>query len=180
MISRLISHYDHKMISSAGRRKNMIEYVVMNITGKLVINNNVRLWCKLPYPNHPKGCPNYGNKVGCPPKVCKIDKLFDLNRKHWLAIIKFDLKTHKDRMRLKHPNWSDKQLACCLYWQGKVKKNQRQICKKFMYEHPGTIYNLIPEALGVHVFKTVRPLGIPIERHITNTVYKIALIGYQI
>ena len=36
-------------------------------------------WCMLPYPNHPKGCPNHGQKSHCPPFAPIAYDFFDFN-----------------------------------------------------------------------------------------------------
>jgi hypothetical protein len=33
--------------------------------------------CRLPYPNHPKGCPNYGKRALCPPKAPALGRRSD-------------------------------------------------------------------------------------------------------
>ncbi|KKK81159.1 hypothetical protein LCGC14_2816310, partial [marine sediment metagenome] len=33
---------------------------ILEVTNDLIIDHRAREWCKLPYPNHPRGCPNYG------------------------------------------------------------------------------------------------------------------------
>ena len=45
--------------------------------------------CKHPYPNHPKGCPNYVKKKGCPPKQKLFFDIFDSD--FYLIFTKFDL-----------------------------------------------------------------------------------------
>lgn len=37
---------------------------------------------------------------------------------------------------------------------------------------------MIPEAMGVHVIKTVRALHVPIEIRPRRTVFKVGLLGY--
>ena len=33
----------------------------------IVFTEKTKLWCQLPYPNHPTGCPNYNKNPLCPP-----------------------------------------------------------------------------------------------------------------
>lgn len=152
---------------------------IIDVTGKLVIDLRAREWCKLPYPNHPKGCPNYNTgRPDCPPNAPLIQDKFDLTKQHWFVIVDFDLKAHKERMKQSPPDWSDRQLGCCLYWQGKVRKELKEFAQEFVTENWGTEYSTCPEAMGIHVISTLNKLGIPIKKDIENVVYKVALIGY--
>ncbi len=155
----------------------MSEFIIP-LEDHLCVDLKTREWCKLPYPGHPKGCPNYNKKNICPPIVGIVDDIFDLSKPHWFAIVKFDLKAHVDRMLLKHPNWSEKQCRCVLYWQQTVNKNLREYSEKFVSEMPGTIYTTCPEAMGVHVFYTFKKLGLEIKRN-PDIVNKVALIGFD-
>lgn len=149
------------------------------VTNKLCIDHRAREWCKKPYPNHKKGCPNYGKKPECPPQAPLIEEWLDLEKNHWFIVTTFDLRVHSNKMKEKHPNWSDKQARCVLYWQGSVKKDLRTACDIFTSSHPDElVYTLLPEAMGVHVLRTARLLGLPIRARPRNLVYKIALVGY--
>lgn len=58
---------------------------------KPVIDYSVRQLCIQPYVNHPKGCPNYNKKDGCPPKVMR----FPIHVEEVYVIwIKFNLGKH--------------------------------------------------------------------------------------
>ncbi len=81
-------------------------------------------------------------------------------------------------MKEKHPEWSDRQARCCLYWQGSVRKQLREETKKFADKN-GMVYTLIPEAMGVNVIATARKLGVPIKAKPDDMIYKIALVGYS-
>ena len=144
---------------------------------ELVIDYRAREWCKLSYPLHPRGCPNYGRKDTCPPTVALIPDFVDLNRHVWLVAIEFDLASHVQRMLDLHPKWSDRQARCVLYWQPRVNKMLREDVQTFS-TLAGATYTLCPEAMGVDVIKTARKCGIPIKAQPTDTVYKIALMGY--
>jgi len=152
--------------------------VTFNVKHKLFITDKTKDWCKLPYPNHPKGCPNYNNSEQCPPKVKMINEYFDLDRPHWFIINKFDILSFSNRMKEKHPNWSDKKSRCCLYWQNSVRKKLKGLCEQMKEINPEMEYTLIPEAMGVNVIKTAKRIGIPIKVRPKNYIIKIAFIGY--
>ena len=151
---------------------------VLDVTGKLHINLKAREWCKLPYPGHPKGCPEYGQRASCPPAAPLIADLFDLDAPLWLVCIRFDLAAHVLKMQSSHPDWSYRQLKCVLYWQGGVNAVLRQETVKLVSQMPDTIYTLYPEAMGINVIATAQDAGLPIETKPVSIVYKISLIGY--
>ena len=142
----------------------------------LIIDYRARDWCKLPYPDHPGGCPNFNHRLTCPPQAPLIEDYFDLSQPLWLVAIHFDLKDHIARMKAKHADWTERQLRCVLYWQGKVNKTLSDQARQLANSR-GCTYTLCPEAMGVQVIKTARVLGIPIKPRPTDCVYKIALIG---
>lgn len=148
------------------------------ITGIMAIDYRSRDWCKLPYRDRPKGCKQYGRKQ-CPPNAPLVEDWIDLNKPHWFIVTEFDLSSHAKRMKMKHPKWSERQCENLYYWQNTCRKALREGIKEFQKEHPGIISTLIPEAMGVHVFRTARKLGIPIKPRPKDTVFKIALVGYS-
>ena len=151
---------------------------ILDVRGKLVVDYRAREWCTLPYPNHPHGCPNYQKHQSCPPQAPRIDKWLDLSRPHWLIVAGFDLAAFARRMKRLHPKWSDRQCRCLLYWQPSVRARLLSTCREFQSAHPGSVFTLIPEAMGVHVIKTVRALHVPIEIRPRRTVFKVGLLGY--
>ena len=143
---------------------------------RLVIDYRAREWCKLPYPNHPFGCPNYGMRDSCPPNAPLIQDYIDLSQPLWLTVIVFNLAEHILKMKQGHPSWSDRQAKCVLYWQGSVNKELRLQSSRFAKAN-NLLYTLCPEAMGVQVIKTAQLIGIPIKPRPTDYVYKIALLG---
>ena len=143
----------------------------------LRINLKARKWCKLPYPDHPKGCPNYGTRITCPPDAPLIQDYFNLDEPFYLISVEFDLQSHIKKMFDLHPNWTIKQAKCVLYWQNSVRKKLKLVCQQFIDEHPGYSFNDCPEAMGVNVISTAQNHGIPIKVQPENIVYKIAFAG---
>jgi len=140
---------------------------------EVVIDLRARDWCKLPYPNHLRGCPNYGKKAGCPPKAPLFESFVE--SPFTLVAVGFNLAEWTKKMKDKHPNWSDRQTRCCLYWQGKVRKVLREECNRIASDDELILYN--PEAMGVHVFKTCELVDVKLERNPQNIVWKVAIIG---
>lgn len=146
---------------------------VVTVLDDVVLDLKARAWCKLPYPGHPKGCPNYGKRPACPPQAPLFGSLVE--PPFFLVAVKFNLADWARRLKMRHPGWSDRQARCCLYWQGKVRKRLREECEKLASGGDVILYS--PEANGVHVFKTCGTVGIKLERNPQTTVWKIAIIG---
>lgn len=147
---------------------------------KIVINYDVRKLCYRPYPNHPKGCPNYGKRPMCPPQCPKIDDVLDMSRFIYVVWVSFDFAAHREKMKAKHPEWSQRQIDCCLYWQGGVRKKLRaEIARALSCFEDKTKYAAYdcPEALGVNVTATMKNLDIELEWPPETIVYKVAIIG---
>lgn len=82
-------------------------------------------------------------------------------------------------MKEKHPNWSEKQLRCSLYWQGTARKKLKEKSSEFLKQFTKEGYVLIssPESLGVDVTRTMKNVGITLEWPVLNNVYKIDFAG---
>ncbi len=132
-------------------------------------------WCKLPYPNHPKGCPNFPR---CPRQYRDFLDFTIQDRLWYAVLVEFDLQRHSAIMRIKHPDWTDRQCQNLLYWQGKVRSTLRRKAYPDYPNRPvdGRLVLEIPEASGINVFETMAQVGIIIERH-PNIVRKVMLIG---
>ncbi|KKN62620.1 hypothetical protein LCGC14_0510310 [marine sediment metagenome] len=151
----------------------------IEVTGRLVIDYRAREWCRLPYPDHPKGCPNFDHKLICPPQVCLIEEFVDLDHSLWLVVESFDLQEHVERMKARHSGWSDRQARNVLYWQGSVNKKLRLACESHV-KTVGGVWTICPEAMGVNVIQTAKQVGLPIKARPTSLVFKIGLVGFQL
>jgi len=148
---------------------------------KPVIDYSVRSLCFKPYPGHKKGCPNYNKCTRCPPQSKLIKDIFNLDEPVYLIYNKFSLWEHVDRMRTQNPSWSDRQLYCCLYWQGKARKQLREQIRVFKKSIGSTVDDYIvldtPEATGVNVTDTMLSIDIKLEWPPRNFAYQVALAG---
>ena len=150
---------------------------------KLVIDHSVRALCTRAYPGHPKGCPNFDKCDRCPPKAPPIEDVLDL-RWDVVAIYNvFPLGAHVARMRIKHPTWTERQLANCLYWQGTARAQLKKMIASFhtdiMMLMPGVRYTVLttPEACGVNVTETMRGAGIVLEWPPRVFAHQVAIAG---
>ena len=89
----------------------------------VTLDKKVRALCVRPYPGHSKGCPQFNKKEGCPPSAKFFEDVYDMNEPIFAIWNIFDLGTHVEKMKLKHHDWSDRQLKCCLYWQPGARKH---------------------------------------------------------
>ena len=143
----------------------------------LVIDKKMRALCARPYPNHPKGCPNFGKKAKCPPNAPLITNVIEMDSAVYAIYNVFDFKAHCDRMREKHPNWTQRQVECCLYWQPKARKQLRARIKQFRQEFPQMRVVATPEAQGVNLTATMKQAGVEMEWPPVNVTYQIVLAG---
>jgi len=144
-----------------------------------VINHSVRGLCVRPYYNHPKGCPNFNKKVGCPPQAILFENEFDLNYPVYAIYNKFNLKEHMEKMKLKQPKWTEHQLRCVLYWQPKARNQLLVGIKEFIKEHKNYRISTCPEAQGINVTETMKNAGIELEWMPQVYAYQIALAGIK-
>ncbi len=142
-----------------------------------VVDASVRGLCCRFYPLHPKGCPNFGKRDTCPPKAPMIGELLDLSQPVFAVYNIFDFGGHVARMRDRHPDWSERQVRCVLYWQGTARKQLRVRLRKFCREHRGLKSIGCPEACGVNVTATMAAVGIHLEWPPETVAYQIALAG---
>jgi len=145
-----------------------------------ILDFDVRRLCFKAYYNHPKGCPNYNKKIGCPPTSKTIDKKIDLNKSVYAVWNKFDFASHCKRMKSKHPDWTIRQVECCLYWQSKARKQLKKYIYEFLSEHRNFIIVNCPEGGGVNLTATMKNIGINLEWPPKNITYQIVLAGYKI
>ena len=134
-------------------------------------------WCRRPYPRHPKGCPNYGKKSGCPPCIKLFWDFIKRDGICWAIYNAFDIAAHADRMRSLHPDWSDAQVYCCLYWQPRARRQLSVELQLFRSEHRGFRIVRTPEASGVKLTPTMKAVGIELEWPPRKVAYQIMLAG---
>jgi|SRR5271157_72408 len=133
--------------------------------------------CQMPYPGHPRGCPCFGKKKGCPPSCPRLDEVLDLNLPVFAIINAFDLGSHIEKMRVKHPNWTERQLRNVLYWQPGARKKLRSRIADFRAAAPEYYIETNPEARGVNVTETLRKSGIILECPPKKTAMQVAVAG---
>jgi hypothetical protein len=144
-----------------------------------VISHSVRGLCVRPYEGHPRGCPNFDRCPRCPPRVKVFEQVFDIRSPFFAIYSTFDLAKHVAVMRSKHPDWSERQLRCVLYWQGTARKRLRMEIAAFLVGHTSQNWHVetTPEALGCDVTATMKSVGVELPWPPIDLVYHVALAG---
>lgn len=147
---------------------------------RVILSSKAGEWCRIPYPGHPKGCPNYGQRPSCPPHAPHIFDVVDSSKGLYLAYSTFDLEKHILRMRQSHPGWTGLQTHCVLYWQGVSRKEMR---RKALAAKRLTGANMVvecPEGMGVNVYATCRKAGLVLEKiHCLKVCHHVAIVGHS-
>lgn len=144
-----------------------------------IIDPKVRGLCGLPYPGHPRGCPNIGKCDRCPPLAPLFDRAFDLSAPVFAVVNEFDLGAHVERMAARNPGWTDRQLRCVLYWQGTARKQLNQKINALLSPgwFPGYAATICPEGMGVDVTATMAAAGVILEWPPAKIARQVAFIG---
>lgn len=147
---------------------------------KPIIDLSVRELCKEPYYNHKSGCPNFGKRADCPPLCPTVDKVIDLNKTVYAVYNKFNIEEHINKMREKHPDWTEYQLKCVLYWQGGARKQLKNNIIEFLKQFPYLRIVKNPEASGVNLTETMKNSGIILDWPPKKYAYQIVLAGERL
>lgn len=147
---------------------------------RLVTSDKVGAWCRLPYPGHPRGCPNIGRPPFCPPGSVHIVDYLDTSRPIYLVYSFFHLESHAEWMKCRHPHWTDRQCRNVLYWQGSVRAELRRNVSAAMSFLGCDAVTYCPEGQGVNVFATARLAGLRLDKTRRIRIdHHIALIGHS-
>lgn len=161
-----------------GRRNRSYEVIRVK---KLVHSRRVPDWCGLPYPGHPKGCPNYySGRAQCPPVAPYITEIMDLRRAMYLVHSEFDLEAHVTEMERKHPYWTERQLRNVLYWQSRSKKQMKMRAIDLAKRIGANSICLMGEAAGVNLYATCALSGLKLEKIKDLRICRhVAIVGWK-
>jgi len=143
----------------------------------LVLNEKARSeWCLLPYPNHPKGCPNYGKRMSCPPFASPFKDI--VQPPYYIIIEEFDIIAHINKMKKRHAHWTERQCRNLLYWQKGVVKRLKSKAQLFAKRLGDEFIVLeVPEANGVDVFQTCKNVGIELQFYPQDIIRKVMIVA---
>jgi len=148
----------------------------------IVFSQQVREWCKLPYPGYPNGCPNYGKNPLCPPNSPYRADVLCKNAVFTLVTATFDIVPYAAKTKELHPEFSDKQARNSRLWQSSIK---RMLSDKILNEIPytdilGTGGGLLgyqsAESGGVDMFATFQRNSIPFDKTAMQLIVLAAII----
>lgn len=159
------------------RSKNDIETVIRGPVRAVCARGIVRL-CRLPYPDHPNGCPNFGVRADCPPFVPYF--LDTYKDEVFIVAVIFDFESYLKQRQKLYPHLKDRALRNLLYWQGHVKSELRKFISETDTSFLGDTVIYTPEAMGVNVFETCKKVGLFLERKPAINVHKIALVARRL
>lgn len=142
-----------------------------------VMDYNMIALCRKPYHNHRKGCPNWAKKKGCPPHVKMFDKVYDTSKPIYAIWNVFNFGEHVARMKEKHPEWTEHQVKCCLYWQPTARKELKKQINSFIVDFPELDICYCPEGMGVNITQTMMNIGEVLEWSPETKTYQIVLAG---
>lgn len=160
----------------------------------------VQGYCLLPYPKHPRGCPNYGHKKDlkgirkdlrervireCPPTKL-LNNVFDLSRNLFVVYNVFETGVDAEDRRLNNPKLKTPgEWYNIRYWQGKARARLYEEAENFLDSNPDCIVDLSPEAHGVNLDKLMTKIGLnlrwgswPPEHSLYNIAFQIAFGGF--
>jgi len=154
----------------------------------LVYSGRIQGLCTTPFYNHPRGCPNWGKKDGCPPGLPLIDRFFDFNSDMYVIYTKFPIGEFAEKMRIMHPEWSEhpRQWYNPRRWQGTARKEHRLEIDRFLSRYPGFEVDKTPEGHGVNVTELMKLVGVelnwewPPEHNLENKSYIVSLAGKKL
>lgn len=148
---------------------------------KLIWHPFIKTWCGKPYPNHPKGCPNFNKKIGCPMNNKNIDEIINVKKPIYIFGIGFDLENHRRIMKRKHPDWTEKQCGNVLYWQKGLRKKLKKLIQDFRISFPNYIVDTLPEGHGVNITRMLLNEEVPYTwDYPLRYVWQIAIAGEPI
>jgi predicted metal-binding protein len=145
-----------------------------------VCDPRMKAHCLDPYYKHPKGCPNWNYKKGCPPHIPYFPDIY--SKDVYIAAIRFNFAEYLARKKAIHPDWTERALKNPRHWQGHVRSELHRFLERELPQRPDVLGEVIfnPEALGVNLFATCAKEGIILEHIPENSVYNIALIAQRL
>jgi len=169
-----VSEIDFKKLTEI-KHKQVLEKTIIHYP-------EVKELCKRPYPNHKKGCPNIEKCKGVPEFSGKYNFFY-------LTWIKFNFKEYKNLRKKEHPNWTEDQVKCLLYWQNSLKKLLKNHLEelsqnnkfyvfgcgnKFKLSFQSTVDSM--EASCINVFSTLKINKIKIDIKINDLILLCCLL----
>ncbi|MBD3228697.1 MAG: hypothetical protein GF329_10980 [Candidatus Lokiarchaeota archaeon] len=174
---------------------NLTEIKTIEISpDSIIFTKKTRKWCLLPYPNHPRGCPNYNKNPLCPPFAEFLEEKVKKFNYFYLIYAVFNFREYTRKMMKRHPTWTERQARNLLYWQNSIKKMIRDHLKRILHENSNLEFYLLGcgsgfndksfkqekiysmEAAGINVFSVLKNNDISFEIKPKNRVILTTLL----
>ena len=140
--------------------------------------------CRNQFYGHPHGCPNYGKKAGCPPGAKMINTLFDLEDNYnnfFLIWVDYNVGAFANKMKKRHPNWTERQCYNPRLWQPTARKMLREEQTIAVAKYKLETIITSPEAHGINVTQLMKDTaGINLEWPPRDITRVVALGGTRI
>lgn len=181
-------------------------YVKQVYPNSIIFTRKTWGWCRMPYQDHPRGCPNFGKNPNCPPNSKYMEDI-KLNFSYfYLIYADFDFRKYKDdrkdklvqkyKEKLQNGEWNEleyqkkistlteRSIGNLLYWQKPVKN----LLKKKVSEIENKKFHILGcgsgfwdniysmESAGIDVYSTLRNNSIFFEENPINHVVLVSLI----
>jgi predicted metal-binding protein len=165
----------------------------------IVWHEKVGDWCKLSYPEHPKGCPNYGKSETCPPNAPFLKEKLKQYEKFTLYYIRINYKGYIEYKLKQHPDWTLRNCRNVNRWQSSAKKYLRESIPIEIRESPNYFIlwsgsgskksknqkikkespKYAMESVGINVMSTFKQLGLDMDIKAVNMVTLVNLVCYK-
>lgn len=149
---------------------------ISEIVPAAVMPRGFNRWCTRPYVNHPKGCPNFGIREDCPPKLPYFLDVYEPNVR--VASLRFNFEKYLEWNKGKHPNWTERALRNPRHFQRHLDANLEREIEKFNTD--GFIPVYTAEAMSVNIHLTCLRAGIRLEWPPAKLMYRIAILAQPI
>jgi predicted metal-binding protein len=163
--------------------------MIIQINPKLITyDKSIQGLCKKNFYGHPKGCPNFGAKQGCPPQPL-INKVLDFSQEMYVVHTEFPVGVFAQRMKDAHPGWNPRQWYNPRLWQPKARKIQRTEEEKAKKQYSVEMIIQNPEAHGIDVTDMMQKIGIGLQwqwppshgkDYAKIVTYRVSLAGYAL
>jgi hypothetical protein len=133
-------------------------------------------WCRLPYPDHPIGCPNFGNKESCPPLALYFLDLY--KPQVYVAFMQFAFNEYLNKKRERHPDWTERALRNPRHFQSHLDSGLKKFINSQLQNPEFKNWQALhsSEAMGVNIHLTAKNAGIELEWPPQKFMYRIALL----
>ena len=164
-------------------------YLYENIPLQYHTQSQTVKMCLKPYYRHPKGCPNFHIKKGCPPEVLNISQQYDTEHLN-MILLRFPFEQYISAKSQIHPQWPLRQLANPRHWQGHLRSTLYRYWDTIKDEYPSSTLITGPEAMGINVQNTLECMDIHMEWYKENEkgevisvpeyIYNVYMFGEEV